>query len=73
MAKIAAQMVIADDGGTNRELVFAVCHVSEMLSAFRASYYAAWQVRSRGMRSEAPGADRTGSGTGSASALTQDG
>jgi hypothetical protein len=44
MAKIAAQMVtnmtIAE--GANSELVFAVAHVSEMLSALKASYYAAW-------------------------------
>jgi hypothetical protein len=42
MAKIAAQMVFAKDDGTNRELVFAVAHVSEMLTALRANYYAAW-------------------------------
>jgi hypothetical protein len=42
MAKIAAQTVLTDDDGTNRELIFAVCHVSEMLDAFKASYYAAW-------------------------------
>jgi hypothetical protein len=42
MAKIAAQFVVNADNGTNRELVFAVCHVSEMLDAFKASYYAAW-------------------------------
>jgi len=42
MAKIAAQMVLAEDDGTNCELIFAVCHVSEMLDAFKASYYAAW-------------------------------
>jgi hypothetical protein len=42
MAKIAAQMVLAEDDGTNRDLIFAVCHVSEMLDAFKASYYAAW-------------------------------
>ena len=42
MAKIAAQMVITKDDGTDRELVFAVAHVSEMLDAFKASYYAAW-------------------------------
>lgn len=42
MARIAAQIVVAADDGTNRELIFAVCHVSEMLSAFKASYYAAW-------------------------------
>ena len=42
MAKIAAQMVLAEDDGTNRELLFAVAHVSEMLTALRANYYAAW-------------------------------
>jgi hypothetical protein len=35
------QRADADDG-TNRELVFAVVHVCEMLSALKASYYAAW-------------------------------
>jgi hypothetical protein len=41
MAKIAAQIVMnirTDD----RELVFAVAHVSEMLTALKANYYAAW-------------------------------
>ncbi len=42
MAKSAAQMVLAQDDGSNRKLIFAVCHVSEMLDAFKASYYAAW-------------------------------
>jgi hypothetical protein len=42
MAKIAAQMVLAEDDGTNRESLFAVAHVSEMLTAFKARYYAAW-------------------------------
>jgi hypothetical protein len=42
MAKIAAQMVLAKDDGTNRELVFAVAHVSEMLTALKTNYYAAW-------------------------------
>ena len=42
MAKIAAQMVFAEDDGTNRELVFAVAHASEMLTALKANYYAAW-------------------------------
>ena len=42
MASIAAQMVFAADDGTNREFVFAVAHVSEMLTAFKANYYAAW-------------------------------
>jgi len=32
---------IAKDHGTNRELVFAVAHVSEMLTALKANYYAA--------------------------------
>ena len=35
-------MVLAEDSGTNRELVFAVAHVSEMLTALKANYYAAW-------------------------------
>ena len=41
MGKIAAQAVMnlrTDD----RELVFAVAHVSEMLTALKADYYAAW-------------------------------
>jgi hypothetical protein len=42
MAKIAAQMVIDKDDGTDRELVFAVAHVSEMLTALKAGYYASW-------------------------------
>jgi hypothetical protein len=42
MAKIAAQFVIEADDGTNRELVFAVVHASEMLTALKANYYAAW-------------------------------
>jgi hypothetical protein len=42
MAKIAAQFVIEADDGTNRELVFAVAHLSEMLTALKANYYAAW-------------------------------
>ena len=41
MAKIAAQIVLSANT-TDGELVFAVCHVSEMLTAFKASYYAAW-------------------------------
>jgi hypothetical protein len=43
MARIAAQLVIDEDKVTDREAVFAVCHVLEMLTAFKASYYAAWQ------------------------------
>src|SRR5260370_4073088 len=35
-------MVFAEDDGSNRELVFAVAHVSEMLTALKANYYAAW-------------------------------
>jgi hypothetical protein len=42
MAKIAAQMVFARDDGTNREMLFAVAHVSEMLTALKKNYYAAW-------------------------------
>jgi hypothetical protein len=42
MAKIAAQMMFAKDDGTDRELVFAVAHVSEMLAALKTNYYAAW-------------------------------
>jgi hypothetical protein len=47
MAKIAAQMA-ANKAGIDGELVFAVCHVSEMLAAFKASYYAAWYAEKRG-------------------------
>jgi hypothetical protein len=42
MAKIAAEMVLAEDDGTNRESLFAVAHVFEMLTALKANYYAAW-------------------------------
>ena len=48
MAKIAAQMVIAKDDGTDRELVFAVVHVLEMMDALKAGYYAAWHDEKRG-------------------------
>ena len=41
MAQIAARIVFAEYVGTNRELVFAVAHVSEMLTALKANYYAA--------------------------------
>jgi hypothetical protein len=41
MAKIAAQIVLSANT-TDRELVFAVAHVSEMLDAFKANYYAAY-------------------------------
>jgi hypothetical protein len=47
MAKIAAQMMLGKDDGTDRELVFAVAHVSEMLDAFKANYYAAWHGERR--------------------------
>jgi hypothetical protein len=40
MAKIAAQFVVEADNGTNRELVFAACHLYEMLDALKARYYA---------------------------------
>ena len=42
MARIAAQMMFAKDDGTNRELVFVVAHVSEMLTALKDDYYAAY-------------------------------
>jgi hypothetical protein len=42
MAHIAAQ-IVTNEAGISGELVFAVCHVSEMLEAFKASYYAAWK------------------------------
>jgi hypothetical protein len=45
MAKIAAQMMLEKDDGTDRELVFAVCHVSEMLTALKAGYYAAYNEK----------------------------
>jgi hypothetical protein len=35
MAKIAAQMVLAADDGTNREFLFAVAHVCDMLTALK--------------------------------------
>ncbi len=41
MAKIAAQIVM-NTKTEDRELVFAVAHVSEMLTALKANYYAAW-------------------------------
>jgi hypothetical protein len=41
-------MVIAKDDGTDRELVFAVVHVLEMLDALKAGYYAAWHDEKRG-------------------------
>jgi hypothetical protein len=42
MEKIAAQEMFSKYTGTDRELVFAVTHVSEMLTALKANYYAAW-------------------------------
>jgi hypothetical protein len=47
MAKIAVQFVMEADNGTNRELVFAVAHVSEMLTALKTNYYAAWHNEGR--------------------------
>jgi hypothetical protein len=41
MASIAAQ-IATKAAGLDGELVFAVTHVSEMLTTFKASYYAAW-------------------------------
>ena len=46
MAKIAAQIALSANT-TDRELVFAVAHVSEMLDAFRANYYAAYHGEKR--------------------------
>jgi hypothetical protein len=57
MAKIAAQMVIDKDDGTERKFVFAVVHACEMLTAFKTSYYAAWHddtMRSSGVHRETP-------------------
>jgi hypothetical protein len=48
MGKIAAQMMFAKDDGSNRELVFAVAHVAEMLTALKADYYARWHGEKRG-------------------------
>jgi hypothetical protein len=48
MAKVAAQMAFRADNGTNRELVFTVAHVSEMLDALSAHYYALWYGEKRG-------------------------
>jgi signal transduction histidine kinase len=42
MAKIATQMVTEKDDGSDRELIFAVVHVLQMLDALKAGYYAAW-------------------------------
>jgi hypothetical protein len=36
------------DDGSNRELVFAVAHVAEMLTALKADYYARWHGEKRG-------------------------
>ncbi|WP_141339726.1 hypothetical protein [Bradyrhizobium sp. USDA 3458] len=38
MAKIAAQMMMGADRGENPELVFAVLHVSDMLSDLKSQY-----------------------------------
>jgi hypothetical protein len=48
MGKIAAQMMFAKDDGSNRELVFAVAHVAEMLTALKSDYYARWHGEKRG-------------------------
>src|ERR1700730_8033417 len=54
MAKIAAQIVLSANT-TDCELVFAVAHVSEMLDAFKANYYAATTGRNGGTQHhEAP-------------------
>jgi hypothetical protein len=41
MAKIAAQIAM-NTRTEDRELVFAVVHAMEMLTALKANYYAAW-------------------------------
>ena len=41
MAKIAAQIAM-NTKTEDRELVFAVVHAMEMLTALKANYYAAW-------------------------------
>ena len=41
MASIAAQ--IAANSQADGELIFAVCHVSEMLAKLKAKYYAAYE------------------------------
>jgi uncharacterized paraquat-inducible protein A len=42
MAKIAAQSVM-EISTDDRELVFAVAYVFEMLTALKTDYYAAWR------------------------------
>jgi hypothetical protein len=50
MAKLAAQMMFAADDGSNRELIFAVAHVSELLTTLKADYYAARRGERQGDR-----------------------
>lgn len=47
MAKIAANQV-ASTKTDDEELVFAVVHAFEMLTALKASYYAAWHGEGQG-------------------------
>jgi len=54
MGKIAAQIMVSADDSSNRELVFAVLHLSEILTAFKANYYAAWHGEKQLVRHEAP-------------------
>jgi hypothetical protein len=44
MSLIAARMMLNADNGQDRELVFAVVHLSEMLSALKKAYLAAWEA-----------------------------
>ena len=46
MAKIAAHIALSANTA-DCELVFAVAHVSEMLDAFKANYYAAYHGEKR--------------------------
>jgi hypothetical protein len=41
MAQIATQ-IVTNETGLSGELVFAVTHAFEMLTALKANYYAAW-------------------------------
>ena len=54
MAKIAAQMMLAKDDGTDRELVFAVAHVAEILTALRLTITPLTTVKNRWSRRDAP-------------------
>ncbi len=47
MAQIAAQ-IVTNEAGLSGELVFAVTHVYEMLTALKTNYYAAWHGEKEG-------------------------